>query len=519
MLHRLHGVRAEENRLLGIDVVSLLCTNREAGLGPVPTQYTSWLAEELKEARPLAGNQIVDFMYGIAAFVRRDDMRKLISALASHLLAKDVVLTTNQVWNTLAADRTPLQPLATSAPGLGSPRPYLHRDSAHPGTSERIRCMRNAQVTGAFRLISSFESTSETHQLVGALCKQLSRLPAAHIDSRLLATSLYGVHSLSDSEALRSLMKTVSLKLSQVEDEFSNRDIALSLYGMQNCGDSPELHGLVRALLPKIAAARSLTDRDFANMLYGAQGLADSALARNLWAHVSDALSRSNEPFSPRAFSACVYGLKNQADGAEVRDLLRALCKRAPRADGSLFTEKLCAMMFYGVNGMHAWMQNAWAYARHGIAGATWGRECDSTWHLTAHDSRLPLGTSRPHSLRWMSPACGQNACARCAHPSAAVWHASLWQVWEGATSSARSSRLRRRTCGAATAWIRPPSPTYCTEPRASGIAERRGSYWPSSRRRSQLAATRSPCSSTRAPCTVFGAKRTSPKPGWSCAR
>jgi hypothetical protein len=133
MLHRLYGVRAEENRLLGIDVVSLLCTNREAGLGPVPTQYTSWLAEELKEARPLAGNQVVDFMYGIAAFVRRDDMRKLISALASHLLAKDVVLTTNQVWNTLAADRTPLQPLATSAPGLGSPRPYLHRDSAHPG--------------------------------------------------------------------------------------------------------------------------------------------------------------------------------------------------------------------------------------------------------------------------------------------------------------------------------------------------------------------------------------------------
>ena len=239
--------------------------------------------------------------------------------------------------------------------------------------------MRNAQVTGAFRLISSFESSSETHQLVGALCKQLSRLPAAHIDSRLLATSLYGVHSLSDSEALRSLMKTVSLKLSQVEDEFSSRDIALSLYGLQNCGDSPELHGLVRALLPKIAAARLLTDRDFANMLYGAQGLADSALARNLWAHVSDALSRSNEPFSPRAFSACVYGLKNQADCAEVRNLLRALCKRAPRADGSLFTEKLCAMMFYGVNGMHAWTRNAWAYARHGIDGATWGRECDST--------------------------------------------------------------------------------------------------------------------------------------------
>jgi hypothetical protein len=55
MLHRLHSVRVEENRLLGVSVVALVRTNREAGLGPVPRLYVSWLADELKAAHPLTG--------------------------------------------------------------------------------------------------------------------------------------------------------------------------------------------------------------------------------------------------------------------------------------------------------------------------------------------------------------------------------------------------------------------------------------------------------------------------------
>ena len=68
--------------------------------------------------------------------------------------------------------------------------------------------MRNlrVQVRRAFYCMRSFESSSEVHQLVDALSEQLSRVPPADVDSRLVATSLYGAQSLSDSDSLRSLI-------------------------------------------------------------------------------------------------------------------------------------------------------------------------------------------------------------------------------------------------------------------------------------------------------------------------
>jgi hypothetical protein len=194
----------------------------------------------------------------------------------------------------------------------------------------------------------SFESSSEVHQLVDALSEQLSRVPPADVDSRLVATSLYGAQSLSDSDSLRSLIKTVSLKLAQAEGyrgtgrethgshgthsnqgtqgahgtshlSFSGQDISNALLGLQNCADSAEVHGLVRSLLPKITAARKLTDQSFANMLYGTRRLADSALTRSVLALVTESMRRSNVQFAARAWGMCVYGLNNRADNAEVR--------------------------------------------------------------------------------------------------------------------------------------------------------------------------------------------------------
>lgn len=191
----------------------------------------------------------------------------------------------------------------------------------------------------------TFDAEVYSPSILAFLTNALSD-PGLRLDARQLASCLYGLQSLSTSEADPEVLRLVDVLATITESfrtskSFTAQAVSNMLYGLQNLSsDFGEVRRLLRSLaslLQDFPAQPERLSAQGVGALYGLQGMGSDAVELRQLLRVLKPLLEAATNLDGQAIGNALYGLQSmKSDALEVRELLEALARKVTAFDGKL---------------------------------------------------------------------------------------------------------------------------------------------------------------------------------------
>mmetsp|Transcript_444 Transcript_444/g.667 ORF Transcript_444/g.667 Transcript_444/m.667 type:complete len:743 (-) Transcript_444:200-2428(-) len=220
--------------------------------------------------------------------------------------------------------------------------------------AERVkRPMKAQELSSAFYGLRCLRgSPFEVRRLLKALCAQLKAC-TDYFMVRHIATILYGLRWLGDSDEARSVLLMCAEKIRMSSEPFDGHAIGNALYGLQGFPCCSEVQDVLDALAPKMDECQKiLTGQEIGNAFYGFRSmLSDCDEVRRILVILTARL-RECRYVDPQAISNALYGLHAFGNISEITSPIICILANRIRDCRDQFRPQAISNSFFGLQSM-----------------------------------------------------------------------------------------------------------------------------------------------------------------------